>query len=430
MSDWNDLHHKTTVVDLHTHPALKSTIFHRNLSSTTGKFLQRFFKEKFWPFSGRVTFPKMEAGGMDVLLSTAYVLEQGWIDDISLIKWLFKIAPGARKKVVDPTYFDATNIMLDEMKKQIDQYNKKTKAIQIKWEDFSGVDENDLQKTRLARLVTSSDKLQEGINSGDMCVVHSIEGAHSLQDSLAGKIPGTNGWNDSPEVETEILSNLEHFFNRGVAYLTLAHFYPNQCANPVFPYPEYGAKHLKWRKILGKWDETKGLTPIGIKVVEKMLELGMLIDISHCTLAARKQIYDIVDSNNCENCLLATHVGCFEINRVTYNIQDWELKWLADHGCVAGIIFMNYWTSPVDSGLGLKYIEQTLNHIINVCGSETPALGTDLDGFTDPPDEIVDMSELPRLTCYLKGLDYSDDVVEKFLGGNALRILLEGWKKK
>jgi len=69
MSDWNDLHHKTTVVDLHTHPALKSTVFHRNLSSTTGKFLQRFFKEKFWPFSGRVTFPKMEAGGMDVLLS-------------------------------------------------------------------------------------------------------------------------------------------------------------------------------------------------------------------------------------------------------------------------------------------------------------------------------------------------------------------------
>jgi len=413
MSDWNELHHKATVVDLHTHPALKSTIFHRNLSAPPGKFLQRFFKEKFWPFSGRVTFPKMQAGGMDVLLSTAYVLEQGWIDDISLIKWLFKIAPGVRKKLVDPTYFDATNIMLDEMEKQIDQYNKNAK-----------------KGMRLARLVTSGDKLQEGVDSGDMCVVHSVEGAHSLQDTLAGKKPGVNGWPDSPEVETEILSNLEHFFNKGVAYLTLAHFYPNQCANPVFPYPEYGAKHLKWRKVLGEWDETKGLTPIGIKVVEKMLDLGMLIDVSHCTLAARKQIYDIVDSNNYENCLLATHTGCFEVNRITYNIQDWELKWFADHGCVVGIIFMNYWISAVDSGLGLKHIEQTLNHIINICGAETPALGTDFDGFTDPPDEIVDMSELPRLTCYLKGLDYSDDIVKKFLGGNALRILLEGWKKK
>ena len=48
MSDWNDLHHKTTVVDLHTHPVLKSTIFHWNLSSPPGKFLQRFFKEKIW----------------------------------------------------------------------------------------------------------------------------------------------------------------------------------------------------------------------------------------------------------------------------------------------------------------------------------------------------------------------------------------------
>ena len=412
-TSWKALHHQSTIVDLHTHPSLKATVFHRNLGSKKTKFLTKLFKEKFWPFSGRVTFPKMQEGGVDVLLSTAYILEQGWIDDISLIKWLFKFFYNVRKKVVDPTYFDATNIMLDEMEHQVEKYNKNAEI-------------ND----RLARLVTSSDELKNGIDSGDMCIIHSIEGAHSLQGIEAGKIPSDKGWPDSIEVSKEILTNLEHFYNRGVAYLGIAHFYPNQCGYPVFPYPEYGSKHLKWRKILGDWDETKGLTPIGIQVVEKMLDLGMLIDISHCTLAARKQIYELVDYHNLSECLLMTHTGCFEINRVTYNIQDWELKWLADHGCVVGIIFMNYWISAIDSGLGLKYIEQTLNHIINVCGTDTAAIGTDFDGFTDPPDEIVDMSELPRLTCYLKGLDYDDDVVKKFLGGNALRILLNGWKKR
>ena len=160
-----------------------------------------------------------------------------------------------------------------------------------------------------------------------------------------------------------------------------------------------------------------------------MLDLGMLIDISHCTINARKRIYDIVKSNRKSECLLASHNGAFEINPLSYNLQDWELKWFADHGCVAGIIFMNYWISPTDTGLGLKYIERTLNHIINVCGTDVAAIGTDFDGFTDPPDELVDMSELPRITAYLKGLDIDDEIIEKFLGQNALRLLTKGWRK-
>ena len=72
---------------------------------------------------------------------------------------------------------------------------------------------------------------------------------------------------------------------------------------------------------------------------------------------------------------MASHVGSFEINPLSYNLQDWEFKWFADHGCVAGIIFMNYWLSQIDSGLGLKYIERTLNHIVNVCGTDVAAIG-------------------------------------------------------
>tara|TARA_R110002020_G_scaffold55309_1_gene153520 strand:+ start:5446 stop:6624 length:1179 start_codon:yes stop_codon:yes gene_type:complete len=391
---------------------LKGSIFNRDLAKRDGKWLSKWFKESFWPFSARATFPMVDEGGVDVLLSTAYVLEQGWIDDISLIDWLLWMTPSVRKKIVDPTYFDATVDILDSMEEQVNKYNKQRK---------SGY--------RAMRVVESASDLASNIAKGDISIVHSIEGAHSLQGTEAGKTVLDEVMSHPEAIEVEVLNNLEYFFNRGVAYLGIAHFYPNHCVDPVFPYPEYGAKHMKWREVLGKWDETKGLTPLGLKVAERMLDLGMLIDISHCTIQARKQIYDLVDSMGKSQCLIASHVGAFEVNRLSYNLQDWELKWLADHGCVVGIIFMNYWISPVDSGLGLKHIEQTLDHIINVCGTETASIGTDFDGFTDPPDEIVDMSELPRITAYLKGVGYSDQIVENFLGKNALRVLQNGWLK-
>lgn len=409
---WQELHSNSTIVDLHSHSMLKGSIFNRDLSKRDGKWLSKWFKESFWPFSARATLPMVDEGGIDVLLSTAYVLEQGWIDDISLIDWLLWMTPSVRKKIVDPTYFDATVAILDGMEEQVNKYNKQRK---------SGY--------RAMRMAYSSDDVTNNIAKGDISIVHSVEGAHSLQGSEAGKTALDQAMSHPEEIEVEVLNNLEYLFNRGVAYLGIAHFYPNHCVDPVFPYPEYGAKHMKWREVLGRWDETKGLTPLGFKVVDKMLDLGMLIDISHCTLEARKQIYELVDLKGRSECLIASHTGAFEVNRLSYNLQDWELKWLADHGCVVGIIFMNYWISPVDSGLGLKHIEKTLDHIINVCGTETASIGTDFDGFTDPPDEIVDMSELPRITAYLKGLGYSDQIVENFLGKNALRILQNGWLK-
>ena len=411
--NWEKLHNESLVVDLHTHPSLKSLLFHRNLSrKTSGKLLASLFKGAFWPFSERITFPRMEEGGVDVMLSTAYILEQGWIDDIKLIKFLFWVFSGVRKKVVDPTYFDATNGMLDEMEEQVENYRN-----------------NLPEGARNISMAYSVAQLLDNIDRGDMSVIHSIEGAHSLNHTEAGRTMDDAIMSDPEAIEVELLNNLEHFFNRGVAYITLAHFYPNQVVSPVFPYPDYGLKHLDWKEALGRWDMNEGLTEIGEKVVEKMLDLGMLIDISHCTPTARKQIYDIVDHHKKTSCLVSSHTGAFEVNPDMYNLEDWEIKWMADHGCVVGVIFMNYWISPVDSKMGLKYLDQTINHIIKIGGEDVPAIGTDFDGFTDPPEEITNISELPRFTKYLCATNhYSDSVMKKILGGNSVRLIKEGWK--
>tara|TARA_B100001939_G_C16937341_1_gene616666 strand:- start:385 stop:1431 length:1047 start_codon:yes stop_codon:yes gene_type:complete len=348
---------------------------------------------------------------MDIVLSTCYIPEREWLDDQSLVKLALALSPEVRKRVFDPFYFDATVNMIDDMEKQITEYNKKV----------------DKSKNRPVCIVKNNNELSQCLEHKHIAMIHSIEGGHSLQ----GLDCETS--TDMKVKETEILQHLDYFAERGVAYLTLAHFYPNLLAHPVFPYPNYGIKRSNWKHLMGAWDMNVGLSEIGKKVVERMCELKMIIDIAHCTPKARAEVYDIVGDR--QNRVISSHSGVFEINPDPYNLHDWELEWFATHGGVLGIIFMNYWISPVDSPLGIKYIERTLEHAMKIGGSDIVGIGTDFDGFTDPPDEITDMSELPRITKYLKCLTgkggkqkYSDEVIAKFLGGNALRVLKEGWR--
>ena len=409
--DWRDLHEQSTVVDLHNHAVLKRFLLDRDLSASKPKLLAGMFKRAFWPLSQRSTFPLLDKGDIDVVLSTCYIPEREWLDDQSLVKLALALSPEVRKRVFDPFYFDATVNMIDDMEKQITEYNKKL----------------DKSKNRPVCIVKNNHELSQCLEHKHIAMIHSIEGGHSLQ----GLDCETS--TDMKVKETEVLQHLDYFAERGVAYLTLAHFYPNLLAHPVFPYPNYGIKRSNWKHLMGAWDMNVGLSEIGKKVVERMCELKMIIDIAHCTPKARAEVYDIVGDR--QNRVISSHSGVFEINPDPYNLHDWELEWFATHGGVLGIIFMNYWISPVDSPLGIKYIERTLEHAMKIGGSDIVGIGTDFDGFTDPPDEITDMSELPRITKYLKCLTgkggkqkYSDEVIAKFLGGNALRVLKEGWR--
>ena len=412
---WKDVHFDSTVVDLHNHAAMKHSMFSRNLGTKKKKFLSGLMERTTWPFSKRTTFPQIEEGGVDVMLSTNYIPEAGWRDDIAMIRWVVRLFGSVRKKLFDPTYFDATIGMMDEMEAAIEKYNE---------EKCSGA--------RAMQMVYSSKELQQIVDEkdGPVAFIHSVEGSHSLHGEKCGK-KIEDCLADNPSVLNEMLDNLETLYNRGCAYLTLAHFYPNHVAFPIFPYPEWSVPKKKWKEMYGRWDMNLGLNKNGEEIVRKMLDLGMLIDITHCTPNGRKQVYDIVDEVGANECLLATHIGAYEINRDPMNLEDWEIKWFADHGCVMGVIFMNYWLSQVDTEMGIKCIEQTLHHIIKVSNDSVPALGTDFDGFTDPPDEIVSIDQIPRLTKYLMATrHYTDEQISKILGGNSMKLLLNGWKKQ
>lgn len=420
--DWKDIHDSSMVVDLHSHPALKSGLFKRDLAASATKIgpIAKLFKNHFWPPSVRSSFEQAQQGGVDVQLSTAYVPEEQWFNDIGLLKWARFFLPGL-KQYTKPSYYDITISQIKDIENQVDRFNS------------SRISYGKNNRPKRIEIVRSADQLKKLVSDKDdrMMLIHSVEGAHSLQGESWGKIVDHTK-KPTTVMQGEVFMNLEDLHKKGVAYLTLAHFYPN-CATKscCFPYPEYGLKFLNKKGLYDKWDHTQGLTKLGKEIVEKMLELGMLIDITHLTPVARAELYEIIDSHKAKSSVICSHAGCYSINPDPYCLEDWEIKWIADNGGAIGVIFMNYWLSQSDTKLGMKYIIQTIKHMIDVGGIDAVAIGSDFDGFTDPPDEMVDYTQMPRLTrelCAMSGGKYNEDQVQKMIGGNALRVLLDGWK--
>jgi membrane dipeptidase len=383
MIDWQDVHFKSTVMDLHAHPSFNVSLFNRTITS-------RFYPSRsaFDPFSVRTNLPTLRTGGVDILMSAVYAPERGIFDECRYLSILRFFMRPVWNKIYGRPYFDVTSQMLDEMETAL------SKAI------------DPLTGKPLAKVAQSLAALEAILAEGSehpVAFVHAVEGGHCIDGKL---------------------ENLQTLFERGVAYLTLAHFFENEIVHPVFPWPEYIQKFGCFRS---ERDLTKGLKPFGEQVVEKMVELGMLIDISHCTPPARARIYEIVGNRRP---ILATHVGAYEINPSPYNLRDWELKKIAESGGAVGVIFMNYWLMPHETKRGLNFITRTIEHFVNTAGVDHVSIGSDFDGFTDPPDDLKDASELPYLTQRLTAEDYSEDSIGKILGGNALRVLREGWGKK
>jgi len=382
--DWENLHfQESTIFDVHAHPGLNVSLFNRILTN-------RFYPSTraFDPFSVRTDYPRLKAGGVDIMLSVQYAPEKGIIKECPPLPYLRFLMPRIWKKIYGRPYFEVINEMLDEMGKSIsgstDPYTGKPMA-------------------KLARSQSELDSILMQRDDRPVAFIHCVEGGHAIDGKL---------------------ENLEALFNRGVAYMTLAHFFENEIVHPCFPWPE-NIQKFDWFQ--GRSNNVAlGLKPFGEQVVEKMVELGMLIDISHCTPSARARIFEIVGKRAP---LMATHVGAYEINPDPYNLKDWEIKKVAESGGLVGVIFMNYWLMPHETNRGLNFISRTLDHFINVGGIDHVGIGSDFDGFTDPPDDLKDASELPRLTQRLLAEGYSPEMIIKIWGGNALRVLREGWKK-
>jgi membrane dipeptidase len=368
------------VFDLHAHPSLKVYLFKK-------KLYKNYPAGGAWnPLTLRVNLPKMKDGGVQTLVCSHYVLEKEMIDDCWLIKSGLSAGGlfiGRWKKILKKKPYKVT-------KKMINVFNEAVEKAQ--------------QKGWQVTIAHTKTELEAALAADKIIFLHAVEGAHTL----GGKI-----------------KNLEKLFNKGVCMLTPAHVYENeatQCVGGIPPdFKSTGC-------FQNEGVQGGGLYPFGVEVINKMIDIGMIIDMTHCTPAARTEIFNL---NNNQRPLIMSHVGVHAMNSHPMNPTDTEIKQIAACGGVVGIILYTYWLkSPNPPKNGLDLISNTAAHIknmANIAGIDHVAIGSDFDGFTDPPDDINDSAMFPDLQSELKNSGFTDAEIEKIFKTNALRVLRDGW---
>jgi len=370
-----DLHAAALVIDAHVHPSLKTYLWRKKPWKTHRS------GGAFNPFTMRVDLPKTAAGGVDAIVSSIYLPEGGLLGDCRPLKLLSKIAPKRIRRLFKGDPFDRTIEILDEFEAALERANRRGRE--------------------LARIVDSTKELGRAVADGVVAVIHAVEGAHSL----GGRV-----------------DNVEALSQRGVCMLTLAHFYANEVAEPVVGIsPEI----QKLNCFKQPKDLELGLGPIGPPVIEEMLRLGMVVDLTHCTPKARREAYEICGTRRP---LVFSHVGVQPLADDPMSPTEDEIRHIASTGGVIAVIFMNSWLGEHRRKNGLDVIVATIRQITGIGGIDTVAIGSDFDGFTDPPDDLKDISQMPRLTEALMQAGFSNTKIEKILGLNMERVLREGWR--
>jgi membrane dipeptidase len=172
--------------------------------------------------------------------------------------------------------------------------------------------------------------------------------------------------------------------------------------------------------------EQEPLSDFGRQVIARMKERRMIVDVTHCTPEAREAIYQEVGGGHP---IMASHVGVKRYNPDRYNLSDEEIREIARSAGAIGVVFISYWLDDKHPKNGVEAICDTIEHIRHVTDSwDHIVLGTDFDGFTDPPDDLRDASHVWKVTEELLKRKVPEDAVRKILGGNARRVLEAGWR--
>jgi len=203
---------------------------------------------------------------------------------------------------------------------------------------------------------------------------------------------------------------VNEFYRLGVRIITLIHYRNN----------ELGDTMKMWRN-LSPGPPCNGLTPAGRKVVERLQDLGIVVDVAHAHTATLKQIADIssrplVDSHT-NPCSIEDPLRCGRYR--TWKEMEWIAKteglictWPLGYqrGATTRITFSD-WAKEI---LEMKYR----------LGMEHVGLGTDgggnLPSFIEGYRDIVDLSKLAKA---MQEVGFSQDEIAAYMGGNFYRVL-------
>jgi len=241
------------------------------------------------------------------------------------------------------------------------------------------------------------------------------------------------------------LSALQHFYDRGVRYITLTHSEPNLICDSSY------AEDRRWN----------GLSPFGRDVVAEMNRLGVMVDISHVTDDTILQVLELSKAP-----VIASHSSCrFFTPGFERNIPDELITRVAERGGVIQIAFApsfltdaaqqqsaelwpimrafmkendvamgspefrarldQYYAEHPKQEAGVGDVADHIDHVVELVGIDHVGLGSDFDGITETPVGLEDVSAYPNLIAELLRRGYSEEDIRKVCGENLLRVWSE-----
>ena len=179
-----------------------------------------------------------------------------------------------------------------------------------------------------------------------------------------------------------------------------------------------------------RWQRSKsGLTEFGVSVVEECNKLGILVDVSHITDPG---FWDVLEVS--KDPVIASHSNCRALCSSMRNLTDDMIKALAERDGVMGVNYARFFLvdrKGLRSGKvpTVETVVDHIDHMVEVTGStDNVGLGSDFDGVPSMAQGLEDVSKLPNLTKALVARGYSDQEIEKILGGNFLRVIKRVWQ--
>lgn len=187
-----------------------------------------------------------------------------------------------------------------------------------------------------------------------------------------------------------------------------------------------------------------GLSNFGISVVKRMNDLGILVDVAHCS---RPTQLDAVEAS--ERPIAITHGFAKAINDHDRGAPDDVIEAVGERGYV-GIVCVPFFLTT-DSVARLEHFVRHVDHVAGLIGVDHVGIGTDWAppvpkqlqamltaevariGFRPEHrvdwaatiEELPDYSDWPSITGALLERGFTGDEVRGIIGGNFLRIFAE-----
>ena len=205
------------------------------------------------------------------------------------------------------------------------------------------------------------------------------------------------------------VDRIDAWYERGVRVIVLVHLRDNLLGTTCLPWQRYAGPVPVLRRA------SPGLRPLGLRVVERMNRLGILVDVAHADQATLLAVVDAATTP-----VVSSHTGARALQDFPRYLADDELRAIASTGGVVGLWPYRFRRAGVRD---ITELVAHARHIADTVGPEHLAMGTDMNGVPGVMAGFGDETDLPKVTSALLDSGFSDREVEGILGANALRVL-------